>query len=292
MQGYEIAIISFTVLCLYWFLAKPLVDFTIWRNWWSSNPPTNDCLDILSVAYYKSNRVTYWLYNLSWPGNKRFKSDQQTEFIMYLIISYAYGISTNGILTPRAMCDTIVPDKPRWNQQPWPQSRDEWRLLVQQWAGYDSTTRKASGADWTDQDNFLLHTWNIPYDAPLITDFIDNIGDPGHFPSAILALFGFGDDGNGFFGLTNTVETPDTAEGTYYGLLWGRNKAPDGWNTNGNVDPDVKTCSTTTAAGSVLQNITTGVFMGAMIGGPLGIIAGIGTALVGSLIALGGQGCL
>jgi len=289
---YVIALIAFVTLSFYWLFIKPLIDYSIWIEWWNSNDgDTYDCVDIIAISYYNSNFLVYYLYNLIQKGTARFQTDAQVAFISNLILSDARGIASGGKLTPKALCSTLVPDQ-RVNGQGYPTNFADWHSLISQWAG---TT---GGGTWHQEpDNFLWRDWTIDYDSPIVQAFItqqSSYQGQTWYPHALEFLLQTNGKSGSFMGMMEYISSANTSAGDFDNILW--SDIPDWYKRGKNTDdlPPGAECNTPAIAGSVLSSATSGIFIGAMLApelGPLGIAIGVGIAAAGSLIGAAQKKC-
>lgn len=287
---YTIALITFVALAIYWLFIKPIIDYSIWISWWDQNNGSQyDCIDIIAISYYNSNYLVYYLYNLIQKGTSRFETDSQVKFITNMINSYAYGIASGGKLVPKNLCDTIVPQQ-RINGQGWPTNFNDWHTLISDWAG-------STGANWNSQDNFLWNDWTIDYDSPIVQAFITRKSEyEGQvwYPDALEFLLQTNGKTGSFVGMMQYITSANTSAGDFDNILW--SQIPDWYSSNQNTGalPPGAKCNPVGVAGSVLSSITSGIFVGAMIpppGNPVGIIAGLLVAGVGSVIGAAQHDC-
>lgn len=303
---YIIAISAVTIFIVYWLFIKPLIDYNIYNSWWSQNGGS-DCIDITAISYYNSNYLVYLLYNVIQPGSKRFGNDAELGFISNLIVSYAAGIAQNGQIMPSDICSSLVPKQNPLHGGNWPTDLIGWKAKIGGWASLDPKWPTASSpspnlpgaaATWQINDNFLWTKLNIDYDAPLILAFLTGYSydrEQVLYQEALWPMLGIGNGNNGIIGMVKTISSTTSSVGDFQNYLWSRGAAP-WYSPNGtpNIGPNVNTCSPAAVAGSVFSSVTQGIFVAAMIpppGDPLGIIAGLGVALVGSVVGAAEKKC-
>lgn len=302
--NYIIAICSLCVFIIYWLFIKPLIDYSIYNTWWTSNGGT-DCIDITAISYFHSNYLVYLLYNIIQAGSKRFSNDSELSFVSNLIVSYAAGIAPNGQIMPSDICSPLVPSQgPVSRGGKWPIDLIGWKSLIGEWASLDPSWPSASSPTpnlptapqtWQIQDNFLWTKLSIDFDAPIILAFLTGYSydrEQALYQEALWPMLGIGNGNNGIIGMVKTISSTESSPGDFENYIWSHGAAP-WYSPSGtpNIGPNVNTCGAADVAGGVFSSITQGVFVGAMIPQPFGIIAGIGIAVVGSVINAAQKKC-
>lgn len=94
-----------------WALA-PYTAFSPWRDWFDTYDPKKKyrCLPLASMAYYNAPRFLFELANQTTEARKTFKDEWQLEFLLSLMRGQAKTIVPGGILTPKMLCESLVPD--------------------------------------------------------------------------------------------------------------------------------------------------------------------------------------
>jgi len=303
---------------------QPLVAYQGWFAWFNRLDPDKKyrCFSMIDIAYYNSSNLLYDIKVLFTPGSSTFKNDSWIQFITSLMWSQAKTIVPNGILTPQALCDTIVPtahpelpleDGSGLN---WPVSEEDWRKLIKAWvfkdgfdpsgATDDSINANLDADKWTtSQNNFFFQLYAIPYNSPLIIGFTTNRTTYGGYPvegKAVLPLVGkySGIEHGGWFGFLQEGGNFNN-EGLFgiQRILWS-NDVPQSM-TSGK-DP-VKKCSTNAKFGAAMSGISTAAAFGMLLapftaGASLAVTAGViatGAAVggvAGGMLSAGQSGCL
>ena len=101
------------IFWLIWMAITPLINFQRWFQWWKHNDGdkySKNCFSMSSLAYWRYFRL-YWLIgNTVSGGPSAMLYDAQARVLLYIMESFANGIAINGILTPKALCFSIIPD--------------------------------------------------------------------------------------------------------------------------------------------------------------------------------------
>ena len=295
MDTFIIATVAFIMLALYWLFVKPIIDYSLWIDWWNQNDgPTFNCLDITALAYYNSNYLVYTLYNFIQSGNSRFETDAEVRFISNLINSYASGIAQNGKLLPKHLCQSLVRTQ-RKNGQNYPTDALGWNQLISSWADANTSTPTGTGANWNDPDNFL-NDWGIQWNSPIVQSYLTDVGSKDQYPNALKYLLNIDGYSGSFVGMMRYISSASESTGDFENIIW--TISPEWYNSQGTPntkDPSVKKCTTANNFGSIFQSGTTGVFLGTMlmeaVGGPIAIGIGLAATIVGSLVGADQNDC-
>jgi hypothetical protein len=281
----------------------PLIKFRHWYKWWNTYDTKNqyNCFRLSSIAYFESNQLVYNISNLFIKPRQKFKYDWWVYFITGFLNGGAKGIVDGGWVTPKHLCDSLVPDTPPTEDVgKWPIFAADWVKLVQSWGAivygpdkytFDIDVWKAKS------DNFLWRDWNIPPDSGLVIGFITGYSTsplPGNeilWPDLMEPLLGIrtGIASGGWWGfLQNNGNFAGRGLDEANRLIWAdqRPKAL--------VKPKAQK-STCDGYGVANGSIQTGIgasFVGAAVAsGPGGLIAGIIGLIVGAVTSAGSQGC-
>lgn len=295
MDTFIIATVAFIMLALYWLFVKPIIDYSLWIDWWNQNDgPTFNCLDITALAYYNSNYLVYTLYNFIQSGNSRFETDAEVRFISNLINSYASGIAQNGKLLPKHLCQSLVRTQ-RQNGQNYPTNALGWFQLISSWADANTSTPTGTGANWNDPDNFL-NDWGIQWNSPIVQSYLTDVGSKDQYPNALKYLLNIDGYSGSFVGMMRYISSASESTGDFENIIW--TISPEWYNSQGTPntkDPSVKKCTTANNFGSIFQSGTTGVFLGTMlmeaVGGPIAIGIGLAATIGGSLVGADQNDC-
>ena len=173
------------IFWLIWMAIAPLLSFQPWFSWWRSHDGgkySKWCFSFVKLSYWKYFKIYYSIGQFLSGADSSFKNPGQAQFIMMLLTSYAVDIVTDGHLTPKALCNSIIPDTLisgsypsadtlniiksciEWNSNDWPdvsktgkeQGIQMWQYIIASWGGAGT-----SSITW-DKQNFKCNTGNTP----------------------------------------------------------------------------------------------------------------------------------
>lgn len=157
-----ITTIAFLILTAFLLSRSPITAFKPWLDWFQRWDETGkyQCFSRTLMAYYYSPRFMYLLAKMFTNKNEVFPKDWYIDFLMATMRSQARGLIPNAVLTPRYLCESIVPgnddpgDLPAWKQRirigwdpvspgpgvelrptkkllgVWPDNVNDWRVLM------------------------------------------------------------------------------------------------------------------------------------------------------------------
>jgi hypothetical protein len=295
----NVLIIAILIVIVISFIT-PIVEFQPYYAWWNSfEPKTPECFSLTSMAYWLSSKIHFDIYNLLLPENKILKNDAWVYFISSLIIGMGKGLVTGGEVTPRHICDSVVPIGKRSNGNDWPSSPSDWKALITSWGiTWDGTTYTVAPGWSTNSENFLAAYYGIPGDSPLVYGYItDRFEVQGVKipPQALNSLLGIKDgfSGSGWYSLMLRAGT-DVSALDLEGLVWGTVEPPPKNFSQANVDK--QQCSGVAShTGSIMSSAGTGIGVAMLAGmafGPIGIAVAAGVAVAGSYaLSRASKGC-
>lgn len=107
----SIILLLLAFLSLFIWALQPYITFSAWRSWFDQYDPDKQyrCIPLTSMAYYYSPRILYTLVSQFTKESDAFKQEWWIDFLMSLMVGQAIGL-TGGVLTPKMLCDSLVPD--------------------------------------------------------------------------------------------------------------------------------------------------------------------------------------
>ena len=189
----------------------PILEFKVYIDWWAQygGKKYPGCIDMVSLAYWQNFPLYYYIRNLSQSSTKKFESSSWVYFITSLMFGGAIGIVPDGVVTPRAICESIIPEYPpsvegkKWptaifcpgkcDDDPW----GCWKCLISHWGGVtisEDPKEFKFTAKWTEEnpDNFFWNDYAMPIDSPMMEGFLTNWAEDVNgqplYPDAILPL--------------------------------------------------------------------------------------------------------
>lgn len=292
----EIVYLIILLMCIVYFIVHPLIDYIPWFQWWYAtnkigNSGGYSCVDLVALALFKNNWLSYQIYNAMSGGNSRFTNDGQVFFIESLMASMSTAVG--GKMVPKDLCDTLVPVQTFGI--PWPTTKGQWQNLLCTWAGIDPNTvfknlddYKPNLQKWTTTpENFLFINWGIGPLSPLIAGFITNFTGSGFndtklYGDLLSPLLGLQTGLGGWMGFLQNSDTTLTDKVSIYSQVWSHlAEAPQSFQNAVNKNSE---CSAGKLIGPVGNGVIAGVMTGAMLasaaGGPIGIVVGLITAAI------------
>ena len=98
-----------------WMAITPIINYQPWFSWWRGNGGSKlltapNCFSLTSLAYATHFSLYYQIGNL-FSGIQTKLNVDSVLFLADMMYNYAYGLTNPfGILTPKALCQTIIPD--------------------------------------------------------------------------------------------------------------------------------------------------------------------------------------
>lgn len=198
---YTFIIFSILLWTVY-IILYPRLSYQNYKDWWSHYDPDekHNCIDLDSLAYWQFSYIIYKIRQAIVPGTEHIENDAWIMFITSMIYSDAKGIVPGGVVTPKTLCETLVPPTPPGSSHKWPSDKTGWITTIKQWGNItfdpsDTGSYKYDGKAWANEpDNFIFHDWAIPADSVLLVGFLtgwssDSTGTP-LYPSAMDPLLG------------------------------------------------------------------------------------------------------
>ena len=106
-------LLYFVFLAIY-FAVVPLLNFQPWFSWWKTyggnKLKTPNCFSMTSLAYARSSKLYYYISSL-FQGEQKGLNLPSILFLGQLMTKFAKGMASNGYLTPKSLCESIVPDE-------------------------------------------------------------------------------------------------------------------------------------------------------------------------------------
>ena len=167
---------------LIWEAISPLISFQPFFNWWKSHDGdkySQWCFSFTKLAYFKYFIIYYYIGSYLSGTDTSFNNDGQPDFILMLFSNYAINVRTDGHMTPKALCSSIIPDKNILKPSPetqdiikqctnyqigddWPRLEDNidvntniktWRYIVASWGGAGNTDQGTKPMNISDCTN-------------------------------------------------------------------------------------------------------------------------------------------
>lgn len=311
LKTFFLYLIFFIVLYLIFSIFSPILKFKPIMNWWSQEDPDNlyKDFDLTSLAYWEYFPLYYYIRVLTSSERYRFESDSWVYFITSLIYGGGKDLVPGGWVTPRMICESIVPIdwKTGDGKDASSLSINDWKTQLTNWGNIKiDNTHKSYTFDrdmWTKStNNFLSNVWGIPVDSPIVKGFLtnwstDESGDP-LYPSAMEPLLGFknGISSGGWYGFLQSGQGfKDMGVFEIKRLVWA-DSVPNQFNKSG--QPTQQCSSASSIAGYVSGGLGIGLAV-SMLAVPIagegfGLLLGLGLLGTGGGAALTAmsQGCL
>jgi len=245
------------IFWLIWMAITPLISFQPWLSWWRSHGGSQYskwCFSLYKLAYYEYFTLYYYIGEFLSGSDSSFTNPGQAEFIMMLLINYGIDIAPTGQMTPKALCDSIIPEvtsewKPSeqsikiinanisdWKTSDgWPQgSYTMWIDIVKDWGGSGGIQTPGNATTWQGaEDNFLYKWYGIEYNSLAIRAFVSGQAtlDGNHLDRSIIkTMLGFvpatGWTAGGWWGMLRNLTGSDWDYGSYQRLFWESENAP------------------------------------------------------------------
>ena len=294
--------IATIVLILLYITISPLLLYKDWFQWWNKYDPKKkyNCMSIADIAYFQKNLILYKIKTLFDAGNKTFTHDWWIYFMTAFMYGGAVGIVPDGYVTPKSLCESIVPDKypsnlPGGFGNDWPITIDDWKTLIKLWGNIqiDNVNQKYTSnvKAWQSAPNNFFNTWGIPVDSPIIIGFLTNwttYNGEAIYADYLHPLLGIQDGlrAGGWMGFLQAGDNfGDRGLVEADRLIWSNDQPPQSI-INGR---DKNKCN----VGDVANNAINMGLAGFMAGGdsPASPFLALGFGLIGALTSAGSHGC-
>lgn len=289
-----IAIVVGLVLYLISKIFTPLIDYKPYIDWWKSNGGSKykHCINIVSLAYF----VNFALYYKIWAlvnSELRDITRAQAIFITSLIRGQAVGLVPKGVLTPRMVCESIVPLGTMSTGAQWPSTTDEWVSLFKNWGDMKKSGNyyKVDTNKWqSNPDNFLWTDFAIPGSSDIVQAFITDEGiGPNNqrwYPKAMDPLLGVtaGSATGGWWGFLQQFGGGDQTYNNLTSLVWAVEPT---FMSKGRTK---KNCGMSALMGGVMGGA--GIGIGLAMATEMNPVAGILGLIGGTIMSMGSKGCL
>lgn len=298
IKGLKIGFALFMVSKIF----TPLLDYKIYFDWWAQGDGNKykGCVDLVSLAYYQEFKLYFYIRQLFISGMSSITSQAWVIFITSLIKGKANTLVPGGILTPKMICETLVPDIPMSNGRQWPATDSGWRQLFKEWgvAPIDKGTDTSYNARlWKNVDNFLYQQFSIPGDSVLIKGYILGIDKDKNgvtlYKTALEPLLGTKADpaSGGWWGFLQGVGDK-LSYNDIWNIVWAED-LPLFMTTDG---PKNKCGSTSSIMSNTMAGVGPAIGVAMIAAGPAGPVIAAGVAMgafIGSFfISMGSKGCL
>ena len=271
----------------------PVVKYKPWYQWWNKYDPEKKyrCFPLSQIAFFESNTLLYLFSGLFVSPKSKFEHNWWIYFITGFMKGGAIEIVNNGWVTPKNLCESLIPDTAPNNTVAWPTSSDGWKNAIQKWGNIKWDDHHYTGDVnlWqSNPDNFLSKNWGIPYDSGLIIGFLTGFSTsplPGNetlWPDLMEPLLGIktGIASGGWFGfLQNNDNFAGRGLVEANRLIWANQRPP----ALVKKHQDKSKCNVGSVASGAVGTGLGGAFLGGMAAGAPFLLPGM---LVGAVIGL------
>lgn len=192
MNKFLIFSILIGIVLILFALLMPIVEFKAWYSWWSQYDPNKlyNSFSLTDIAYFKSNALIYRITSSFRPGPSQFRYDFWFYLITGLMDGAALGITDGGYVTPKSLCESIIPDEDpqeklivatNGSYYTWPNNENDWKTVIKDWgnitfsgSGDDDQVYTVDESKWLNNPDNFFNRWGIPGDSPMIIGFVTN----------------------------------------------------------------------------------------------------------------------
>ena len=100
------------IFWLIWMAITPLISFNSYFKWFRKGGGNQykNCFRFTQLAYYDNFLLYFYISQLINKGPTTIDTQIQAELLLYLLATYSDQLGLGNPLTPKALCESIIPD--------------------------------------------------------------------------------------------------------------------------------------------------------------------------------------